>query len=49
MDPYGDKWACNPTNNYMGIANITDRYPSPHGTTLFDMWKFNASKLLGGK
>eukprot|EP00035_Acanthoeca_spectabilis_P003122 m.91471 g.91471 ORF g.91471 m.91471 type:complete len:208 (-) comp11939_c0_seq1:1600-2223(-) len=48
VDPYGDTWKCRPTNNYMGVANISQRYPQPQGSTVWDMWKYNASKLIGG-
>jgi len=49
IDPSGSEpWQCIPTTPKIGKANVTDRYPRAHGKTQFDLWKFQASRLMGG-
>ena len=31
VDDGGESWKCRPTNNYMGVANVTDRCALPAG------------------
>ena len=47
-DPTGATWRCIPQRPDVGIANVTQRYPYPQGREVWDQWKFEASKLLGG-
>jgi hypothetical protein len=47
-DKQGNQWSCRPTTNDVGIANVSERYTKPHGTAPWDIWKFKASKMIGG-
>lgn len=47
-DPSGATWSCKPQLPYVGIANVSQRYPRAQGKKPWDLWKFQASKFIGG-